>query len=154
MATHQAEIAIRRRISAFSDAYYHDSKKLGEIAWQAFQGNSNSQLRGLENIANSTIRSSDILDYIKIQTGRSRPTTKWRHKAFGETLIEKMENQLPSDAQVVLDFVKGEVKDHQLVEDDLRRIHIILCRELIKHTIANYLYSIGITPTSELTAVD
>ena len=53
MASHLAEVAIRRKVSVQSDIYYStDAQALGAIAWHAFggAGKSKSQIAELENI--------------------------------------------------------------------------------------------------------
>jgi hypothetical protein len=145
MASHLAEIAIRKRIAARSDAYYSDTQSLGEVAWLAFGERNKSQIRNLENIANSAMRVADILDFVKRQTGRSRPTKQWRFQDFGHNLLEKLDKPVRQDAQNIFDSVKRDVRDHQLGIDDQRQIHIFLCREFIRHLSANYLYKMGLT---------
>lgn len=145
MASHIAEVAIRKRVSAASDSYYEDAKVLGEAAWHAFEEKSRSQVAGLETIANSATRVADILDFIKRQTGRAKRDQKWRYGKFGENLLEKLDQRLRKDAQAIFENVQRDITSHQLHEDDQRRIHILLCREFIRHLSAHYLYSFGLS---------
>lgn len=145
MASHLAETAMRKRISATSDIYYSEVQSLGSTAWHAFRDRNKSQISNLESIANSATRVADILDYVKRQTGRSRPRQLWRYQNFGENLLERLDKALRKDAQQIYEVVKGAVKDHQMEDDDQRRIHLLLCRELIRHLSAHYLYSTGLS---------
>jgi hypothetical protein len=146
MASHLAEVAIRKGVSAASDAYYEDGRAFGEAAWHAFQ-NSKAQIVGLESVANGATRVADILDFVKRQTGRCKPQQRWRYKALGENLIEKLDQKVRKDAQTIFETVKRDVKG-SLEEDDQRRTHILLCREFIRHLCAHYLYSFGLSTTA------
>jgi hypothetical protein len=143
MASNLAEMAIRKKISAMSDAYYFDARSFGEKAWQAFSDRNKSQINNLEGIANSATRVPDILDYIKRQTGRSKPQKSWRYQNYGEELLGILDNKLRLDAQSIYDEIKRAIKDHKMEDDDRRRIHLLLCRELIRHLSAHYLYRTG-----------
>lgn len=147
MANHIVEVAIRAKVSAYSDAYYEDTKHLGEIARKAFEsGASKAQIRNLENVANSATRVADILDFVKRQSGRQK---RWLHDQFGPQLLERLDKKLRVDAETIFSEVKytsakqqlGE--DDKLQDDDCRRIHILLCREFIRHLSAHYLYTLG-----------
>jgi hypothetical protein len=140
MASHLAEMALRKKIAAKSDGYYADTQALGDLAWHAFGERNKSQIRNLESIANAATRVADILDFIKKQTGRSRPERQWRYRDFGPTLLEKFDRVLRKDSQVICESVQGEVKDAQIEDDDQRRMHILLCREFIRHVSAHYIY--------------
>ena len=141
MATHQAEVAVRQQVSRKSDEYYGDTEQLGRLAWSIFGEKSKSQIRNLENVANSSASIADILDFIKRQTGRSR---QWRHENFGQKLLERIREPLRADAEAILDAVKGRVEKHGIESDDLRRTHILLCREFVRHLSAHYSYSVGV----------
>ena len=139
MASQIAEVALRRRISSKSDSYYASVDPLAELARSAFPKDK-SQIRNLENIANSASRFADVLDFVKRQTGRRKP---WQ-KGFGEGLLEALGKPLEADAAAIFDSVRQEVGDTSLGDDDLRRIRILLSREYIRHLSASYLYRIGV----------
>ena len=140
MASDLAEMALRKKIAAKSDSYYADTQALGDLAWHAFGEGNKSQIRNLESIANAATRVADILDFIKKQTGRSRPERRWRYRNFGPTLLEKFDGTLRKDSQIICESVKSEVTDAAIEADDQRRMHILLCREFIRHVSAHYLY--------------
>jgi hypothetical protein len=139
MASQIAEITLRRRISARSDSYYDDTKALGDIACEAFR-QSKAQIRNLENIANSAVQVTDILDFVKRQTGRSKPSVQWCYLDLGQKLLNRLDESLRKEAQVIFDNLTNEIENHQMGIDDLRRIHLFLCREFIRHLSAHYLY--------------
>ncbi len=70
-------LKIKREISDQADILYEKAIELGDHAAEAFEGlNKNerrrhrSQMTGLENIAETTLKVSDVLNYIKKQTAR------------------------------------------------------------------------------------
>jgi hypothetical protein len=137
MASHQVEIAIRKEISLKSDEYFEAAKPLAEIAKQAFGNQNKAQLNNLESIANGAMRVADILDFIKRQTGRSK---QWGYIGFGPKLLQRLDESVRKDGQIILETFAKEKLDIA----DLRRIHILLCREFIRHLCAHYLYSLAI----------
>src|SRR5205085_1771795 len=146
MANHIVEVAIRTKVSKYSDSYYEDTRRLGEIAHAAFsKGAGKAQIRNLENIANSASRVADILDFVKRQTGRQKP---WLRKQFGPLLLEKLDTTLRAEAETIFSEVRSAMfaqhlgESEKLQDDDQRRIHILLCREFIRHLSAHYLYAL------------
>ena len=142
MATHQAEVAVRQLVSRKSDEYYTDTEGFGRLASTNFGEKSKSQIRNLENVANASMSIADILDFIKRQTGRSK---QWQQEDFGRTLLERIREPLLADAEAIVEGVKATVEQHGFDADDLRRTHILLCREFIRHLSAHYSYKIGVS---------
>lgn len=141
MASRHREVVIRKRISAKSDEYYDEIKALGEIASQAFGKQNKSQISNLENVANSAVRVADVLDFIKRQTGRSKPAKQWSYLGFGHKLLQKLDESIRKDAQIIVKTLEPQTSSAELETDDLRRIHILLCREFIHHLSAHYHYT-------------
>ena len=142
MASQIAEIALRKQIALKSDEYFDQTKSLGETAFLAFGEHKKSQIRNLENIANSALVVADVLDFIKRQTGRL--TKQWGHDDFGKNLLETIDTTLRKNAQDIHAQVMSQISDNQMFDADRRRIHLILCREFIRHLAAHYLYSVGL----------
>ena len=88
------EMQIIREVSAVAEteAFYRKAEKLGQHAAHALKASHRSQLTGLENIAESTFKTTDILDYIKKQTARfpywrqGFPQGENPNEGFGESL--------------------------------------------------------------------
>src|SRR5690242_2410466 len=87
--------AIMSKVNEEADKFYGTSQELGSLAAVVFpdQGGDNeeskhrAQLTGLENIAETTMKVSDVLDYIKRQMARRLSWTKVHEgKRFGESL--------------------------------------------------------------------
>jgi hypothetical protein len=135
------DLALRREISRVSDMD-ELGKTVKERARKLVQAHQvdMAQIRGLENIAYSTTRISDITDHLKQQIGRSDPGKRWRYESVGQEILTDL-----SDG-----FLPNQVKDiaHKLnaaypnvVDDDLpRRVHLTMCRVYVRQLTANFLY--------------
>jgi len=144
MASHLAQVALLKKVSLHSDDYYEDAKPLGEIARDAFGRQNKAQMSNLENIANSATRVADILDFIKRQTGRSKPGSRWLKQNFGRQLLEYLDGRLRKQAAELVSEVAAALKDSQFQTGDKQHVHILLCREFIRHLMAHYLYSLNL----------
>src|SRR2546428_2762963 len=94
---------IIREVNIHAEAFYEEAKKLGDHAADAFGEKHRSQITGLENIAESAFKTSDILDYIKRQTARH---DHWRKDNFGKKLIEKLETELANRQKAICGGLK------------------------------------------------
>ena len=92
-----------------------------------------ANVRGLESLAWSTESIADILDYIRIRVGRDNRKEGWGKKEIGIRLADKLE-KLRKDAEKFYSNKKPEDGDA------VRRLHLDLCREFIKHLTALYEY--------------
>ncbi|MCI0692465.1 hypothetical protein L0337_10740 [candidate division KSB1 bacterium] len=90
-----------------------------------------ANIRGLESLAWSTDSVADILDYIRMRVGRDYRNTGWAQGQIGINLAEQLE-ALRNDANEFF------TESNPAQEDDLRRLHLDLCREFIKHLTALY----------------
>src|SRR5215469_3062378 len=84
------EIKIIREVNNQAELFYDEAVKIGDHAAHALGRSHRSQLTGLENVAESALKITDIFDYIKRQTARYNywraafpPHTK---DVFGERL--------------------------------------------------------------------
>ena len=57
---------------ADSDSFHERAEMLGNIASEAFGSRHRNQMTNLESIANSTLKVTDVLDYIKKQVARAK----------------------------------------------------------------------------------
>src|SRR6266567_6802616 len=102
------ELIIRVNKQAGSEDFYKKSQELGMLAAQSFRGERESdkqerhrsQMTGLENIAETTLKVTDVLDYIKKQTAHQKGEQGWKKKVgangelFGEVLKKCVESGL------------------------------------------------------------
>src|SRR5258708_30834451 len=125
-----SEMKIIREVSAQAEEFYNDAVKLGDHAAHALKAAHRSQVTSLEGIAESTFKTSDVLDYIKKQTARF---TYWRQGfpeyknpelGFGERLKNYLEDELARKRDIICGSEKLDIKNLQ----ERRRIHLLLMR--------------------------
>ena len=135
------EILFVQQISLKADNFYSDGERFGKWAKLAF-GNSRSQIRGLESIANSSLKVADILDYIKKQTGKQKAREQWRklqgNQEFGPALLNFISDSLRTKRDEVCVVISA--LPNQAVVDELekQRIFLALIREFIRQVSAQY----------------
>lgn len=95
-----------------------------------------TQIRSIQNVVNSTQRFSEILNFIKSQTGRHYK--EW--KQLGPKLVSIME-KIDTDAESILQ--EKEKKDTQTKEEIPLKgeVRLALCRHWVKIFVAEFLYS-------------
>ena len=133
-----ARVAIKRTVAQASDALFEEAQGPAEKLRRA--GLDTGQIRNLENIAYSTDRLSDIYDFLKKQMGRPGDLgKKWRYQGVGQELLDTLIG-LRKQAR---DTVKGVPQEYAqgVDEDTERQVHLMLCREYLKHIAAHYLYT-------------
>ncbi len=112
-------------IDLFLEDIYEDSITAGNQ--MVSSGLKNSQIRGLETLITSTSRFSEVINYIKNQTGKDRKIT-WLN--VGPLLLEQLE--------------KLEEKANELGAGDVDKILAIkmkLARGWAKQVVCHYLFS-------------
>ncbi len=97
-----------------------------------------SQVRNLENLAYTTNKVSDITDLLKKSVGRDSRNRGWASDNLGQELIARLE-ALRAEADRIIKTLPDELRSS--ADDDLpRRVHLELCRELVKHLTAEFMY--------------
>ncbi len=143
------ELKIIREVNAEAEIFYDEAKELGEHAAYALKKGHRSQMTGLENIAESTLKTSDIFDYIKKQTARS---IDWRkalprqtkpEDAFGERLRARLEEDLKKRRDTICTRLQiGNTSDEEKLAR--RRIYLLLIRQFIRQMVVHYEYRISL----------
>jgi hypothetical protein len=125
--TVQRQMTIKHAVARRADQLSSKAEDLGAQAARSLKENrGRSQLTGLEALANSTIKTSDILDYIKVRIARA--SREW---AFGEELLKLLQ----------------ELREEKLVRlvtptpEEEQQYHLMLMRELIRQMVAHYEYA-------------
>jgi hypothetical protein len=150
------DMQIIREVSATaeSDAFYGKAEQLGQHAAHALKASHRSQLTGLENIAESTFKTTDILDYIKKQTARfpywrqGFPQAENPNEGYGESLKKYLEKDLRSIRDTVcskrlkIDDKTDEDKQHR------RRVYLLLMRQFIRQMVVEYEYRVSLSSGS------
>src|SRR5579883_1332878 len=94
-------LKVIREVSIEAEDFYEEAVKLGNHAAYALRARHRSQMTSLENVAESTFKTSDVFDYIKKQTARfphwrqADPKARNPNQGFGERLKEYLEKELP-----------------------------------------------------------
>lgn len=122
--------------TAGRDDFYNLAKELGEIASGAFGPSHRSQMTNLENIANSTLKVTDVLDYIKKRVARSERNKRWQKDNFGPRLKDYIEENLCDRRQEICTILEG--VDENSVEG--QRIYLNLIREFVSQLVVHYEY--------------
>ncbi|HVB73840.1 MAG: hypothetical protein WCD86_14440 [Ktedonobacteraceae bacterium] len=137
-----------REISNQVEIFYNEAVVLGDHAAHAFGGRSEhrSQMTGLETIANSTFKTSDVFDYVKKQTARHRewqqtyPDGGAPNDRFGERLLKQLQEDLAKKRDGIANRLSvGDKTDEDRLER--RHIHLLLMREFIRKMVVQYEYA-------------
>jgi len=145
------EMKIIREVSIQAENFYDDAIKLGDHAAYALKAAHRSQMTSLENIAESTFKTSDIFDYIKKQTSRfpywRQPVRDQKDSDLG--FGERLKNYLESDLKKTLVTICGpkrleigDVTDEE--KQERRRIYLLLIRQFIRQMVVEYEYQVSL----------
>lgn len=135
------------RVNEQAEDFYDRSQELGILAADAFfsiqkheRDRHKAQMKGLENIAETAWKATDILDYIKKQVARERSGWTTTHQ-FGDKLKDYIENGLT----LAIDAVCDGVGIGTTTEEDRRgrqRVRLELIRQLIRQVVVQYEYRV------------
>jgi hypothetical protein len=134
-----------------AEKLYEKSKELGTLAASAFlqsgqtsQANRErhrSQMKGLENIAETTRKSTDVLDYIKKQIARKQ--SGWvTELQYGEKLKAFLEDGLTGPIDEICREV-GITGNTEQDRRDRQQIRLHLIRQFVRQMVIQYEYSIS-----------
>jgi len=123
-----------KEIALKSDLFYEQTTELGKIAANAIGNKHRTQINSLENIALSTLKVSDVLDYIKKQIARDE---KWRVNDFGNLLKKHIETQLLEARDDICEKVTVDKNSAEA-----QQIYLALIREFIRQIVVNYQYTL------------
>lgn len=115
---------IVKAIDIFLEEYYTRSKEAAEIMVKSGLGK--SQVRGLETLTATTSRFSEIINYVKRQTGKD---TKNEWTKLGPKLISQLEDLEKKAEELSKDNV-----------DSCLDIKLLLARGWVNQVVCHYLY--------------
>ncbi len=139
---------IKIRVAEEAEKLYGDAQKIGELAAQMLtsggqEERSRSQMTSLRSIAESTLKSSDVLDYIKKQMARQR---SWRDTpreggdSLGEKLKKIIEGKIRTTAQqIAKEMQSGEESDEVRIRRELQ-VRLLLVRQFVRQVVVQYEY--------------
>ena len=144
------EMQIIREVNIQAENFYEDAVQFGDHAAYALTRAHRSQMTGLENIAESALKASDILDYIKRQTARF---SYWRQtfpgeypsdEAFGERLKNYLERELKTKRNAICSIrvlnIGEETEEDKTMQ---RHIYLLLIRQFLRQMVAEYEYRVS-----------
>jgi hypothetical protein len=146
------ELIIRVNKQAGSEEFYKKSQDLGMLAAQSLgeeqgrerQQRHRAQMTGLENIAETTLKVTDILDYIKKQTARQKG---WQKEvgANGERFGESLKKYIESGLETFVNNVCYGLIDRTTDEGKQERqeAYLQLVRQLIRQLVVRYEYQVS-----------
>ena len=142
-------------VSNQAENFYNDAVDLGDHAAYALTVRHRSQMTGLENVAESALKASDVFDYVKRQTARFAywrqdfPNGKASKESFGERLKFYLEVELAKRRDVICrDRLKiGDKTDQE--RQVRRRVYLLLIRQFLRHMVAQYEYRVSIGELSQ-----
>ena len=136
---------IIREVNYQAELFYNEAVGLGDHAAHALGKARRSQMTSLENIAESTLKSTDVFDFIKKQIARH---DEWRksfkdHKdpkqGFGERLKIYLEKDLPPKITTICKSAGIGDEEQQL----RREIYLQLIRQFIRQVVVQYEYRVN-----------
>jgi hypothetical protein len=144
------EMQIILEVNNQADIFYEDAVKLGDHAGAVLR-RSRAQLTGLETIAESTNKISDIFDYIKKQTARN---SSWRQtykdspdEGFGVRLKKYLDTTLRSRANTMSEKKLKIGNESEEDQRERRRIHLLLMRQFIRQMLVEYEFQVNLGDT-------
>lgn len=133
-------VALDHAIANMSDEYNRQARKYAEQLIQTALDK--TQVHGLETLAFTTNKVSDVTDWLKLRVGRDEKRNRWAKDGIGRDLLTALEG-LREDAHHIVTKI---IKDYpSTVEDpDLeRQVHLRLIREYLKHLRAHFEYALA-----------
>jgi len=148
------EMQIIIEVTNQAENFYEDAVRIGDHAAYVMKDGHRSQLTNLETIADSALKASDVLDYIKRQIARD---TRWRQRfpldhtsnlGFGERLKLYLEQDLAQRRKAVCERLKiGETTDEE--HTLRRRIYLLLMRQFLRQVVVQYEYKVYLENTGK-----
>jgi hypothetical protein len=133
-------VALERAIARKSDDYDQSARQYaGQLVGTKLD---KTQVHGLETLASTTDKVSDITDWLKLRVGRDSKREGWAKEGIGRDLVSKLEG-LRRDAKEIVDKLRvgeGTAFAYQVDPDLERQVHLRLCREFLKHLAAHFEY--------------
>ncbi len=150
------ELIIRVNKQAGSEEFYNKSQELGLLAVQSFrekrgdekQERHTAQMTGLENIAETTLKVTDVLDYIKKQTAHQKGEQGWKKKvgANGKLFGEVLKNDIETGLETFINNVCHGFIDSTTDEGKQERqeVYLLLIRQFIRQLVVQYEYEVSL----------
>ena len=132
MMDQQLRIKILREVALQADKSYNKAQALGTKAAHSLGKQKRSQINGLESIANSALKTSDVFDFIKLRTARQK---EWRGEDWGRELLDYVSRDLRTQRGVICTTL--DIKSDTAAGLE---VHLLLIREFVRQLAAHYEY--------------
>jgi len=167
---------IIREVNDQAERFYPTAEKLGKLAATMLRKDHRSQMTSLENIAETTLKSSDVYDYIKKQMARpnfdgwrripSSPPSPPRqqpvpsqagavpiqnqpaNKSFGQSLLDELNGLKDRSGDICSQLGFGTETDEDKYER--QQVFLKLIRQLIRQVVVQYEFSTSMESTQYL----
>lgn len=153
----QREMQIILEVSNQAENFYADAIQLGDHAAYVLKDRHRAQMTGLESIAESALKASDVLDYVKRQTGRfpywqqRAPDNASFKGASNESLGERLKNYLDVELAKKRDAIcKNKLKISDQTDEDRsvrRHVYLLLIRQFVRQMVIQYEYRVSFDKT-------
>jgi hypothetical protein len=152
------EMQIILEVNSQAERFYEDAIQIGDHAAYALTARHRAQMTGLENVAESALKASDVLDYVKRQTARF---SYWRQsfpasessggsdESFGERLKKYIEDPL---VRMRDSICKDKLKIGDKTDEDRhtrRRVYLLLIRQFVRQVVVQYEYRVSFASTKK-----
>lgn len=151
----QKEMQIILEVNIQAEQFYADAIQLGDHAAFALGKRHRAQMTGLESVAESARKVSDVFDYVKRQTGRF-PYWQQRvpdnasfggpsDKSFGERLKLYLEVELATRCNAIYtNRLRIDSKTEAEEARSIRRhVYLLLIRQFVREMVIQYEYRVG-----------
>jgi hypothetical protein len=134
MKNAQERLKVMREVALRADNMQETAREIGGNAALGLTRSRRAQVTGLESIANSALKTTDVLDYIKLRTARQR-RDEWTYGNWGPVLLDYLSKTLASERDVICKQLGIDVPSIDSVE-----VHLMLVREFVRQFSAEYEY--------------
>jgi hypothetical protein len=132
MTDQQLRIKMLREVALRADGFYDKAEKLGRKAAEELTDKKSSQIKGLEGIANSALKTSDVFDFIKTRTARQK---EWQKGDWGPDLLTYLSRDLRTARRTICTQLEIDPEGIDGLE-----VHLMLIREFVRQLAAHYEY--------------
>jgi hypothetical protein len=143
MSNAQQRLRVLRAVAqqADRDEVRGKAEELGRLAAEGLTRNRRAQVTGLENAANSAMKTSDVLDYIKLRAARHK---EWMHGNWGPDLLDYLSGSDPQAAPLSnLRLIRNKICTDLNIKPDSAEgldVYVLLIREFLRQFSAEYEY--------------
>jgi len=128
----QLRLHILREVALRADSFQPQAEDLGSKAARALTDSKRAQITGLESMANSALKVTDVLDFIKLRSARQE---EWRTGNWGALLLEFVRDNLREQRNQICATLKIDAPSPHSQE-----VHLMLIREFVRQLSAHYEY--------------